>query len=137
MRRPWLVIVAVVLEGVLGLILFATAVFMVVAARLAGNLDAAEITAASILCLIGLVVLTSCFGLLKSRSWGWWLAETANLVGLVAFLWDPVTRRVRPDPDETAFIVLFGVLLLLFLLAPVRGFFLRKKENMAERNVES
>ena len=137
MRRPWLATVAAVLESVLGLALLATAAVMIVAARTAGSLDVAGGTAAGILSVIGLVVLTSGVGMLKCKAWGWWLAEAANFIGLVVFLWDPLTRRVRPDPDEMAFIVLLSVLLLVFLLAPVRSFFLRKKEEPAATNAES
>ncbi|HYX52846.1 MAG TPA: hypothetical protein VE783_05300 [Candidatus Limnocylindrales bacterium] len=136
MRWPWIVVTAAVLEGVVGLALLGTAAVMVVAARTAASLDFAEGTAAGILGAIGLVVLTSCAGMLKRKSWGWWLAEAANLVGLVVFVWDPLTRRV-PDTDEVAFIVLLGVLLLVLLLAPVRDSFLQKKENVAVTNAKT
>ncbi len=137
MRRPWLATVAAVFESILGVALLATAVVMVVAARTAGSLDTGEGAAAGILSALGLAVIASCVGMLKRKVWGWWLAEAANLVGLVVFLWDPVTRRVRPDPDELAFIGLLGMLLLVLLLAPVRSFLLRKKGKLVESNVGS
>lgn len=127
MRRPWLVTITAALEALLSLALIATAVILV---RKSG--DASGPVAAGILGGIGLLAVVSCWGLWKSRAWGWWLALLIDSLGLTAFLWDPVTRRVKPDPDELAFIIMFALLVFLVLLSPVRRFLLRQDEKRAE-----
>ena len=125
MRRSWLVTITAVLESLLCLALLAEAV------NLAKG-DASDLVAAGILGGLGLPAAVSCWGLWKGKVWGWWLALLIDSLGLIVFLEDPVTRWVKPDMDELAFIVMFALLVLLLLLPPVRRFFLRKEEKPAE-----
>lgn len=78
------------------------------------------------------LVILSCLGLWRSKAWGWWLALLMDVLGLAAFLWDSVERHVWPDVDELSFIILFVVLIALLFLAPVRRFFLRRKQESVE-----
>jgi len=116
----------------LGLALIGTASALLVATRSASAGESSDVTAAGILGAIGLLVLASCWGLWRTRRWGWWLALMINLGGLITFLWDPITRRVKPDSDELAFIIIFAVLAILLTFAPVRRLYLRHKEISAE-----
>ena len=130
MRRPWLVTITAVLEAVLGLALIGVAVQLLGIIKVLG--DASDLVAAGLLGMIGLPAVVSCWGLWKGRAWGWWLALVVASLGLIAFLRDPITRRVQPDVDELAFIVTFALLLLLLMLSPVRRFFLRRDERRAD-----
>ena len=120
MRRPWLATTVAAFQTLLGLALIATALTLVVAAKSATPRDTGDFAAAGILGAIGLLVLASCWGLWRMMRWGRWMALTIDVIGLVTFLWDPITRRVKPDTDEIAFIVLFAVLVVLLILVSVR-----------------
>jgi hypothetical protein len=125
------------IESIAGLALVLTAVLLLVRADNAGEARGLDILVVGSLGLIAVLVIISCWGLWKSKAWGWWLALLMDLVGLVTFLWDPITRQVWPDMDELAFIVLFLVLVGLLLTPHVRRFFLRKREKLLEVGARS
>lgn len=127
MRRPWLVTTVVTLETLLALALIGTAVTLFVAAKNATPADTSDAIAAGILGGIGIVALVSCWGLWRSKRWAWGVATFIDLLGLITFLWDPITRRVTPDLDELAFILVFALLVILLVIVPVRRFFLQKE----------
>jgi hypothetical protein len=135
MRRPWLVTTTAAVQSIAGVAL--TAVYLLVWFNNAGEAGGPEILILAILGFLAVLVILSCWGLWKSKAWGWWLAVLMNLLGLITYLWDPVMRRVWPDKDELAFIVLFTVLVVFLLLPQVRGFFLRKKEKLPEVDASS
>jgi uncharacterized membrane protein (DUF2068 family) len=135
MRRPWLVTTTAAGQSIAGVAL--TAVYLLVWFNNAGEAGGPDILVVAILGLLAVLVILACWGLWKSKAWGWWLAVLMNLLGLVTYLWDPVTRRVWPDKDELAFIVLFIVLVVLLLFPQVRRFFLRKKEKPPEVGASS
>jgi hypothetical protein len=92
---------------------------------------------AGVLGAIALPVILSCWGMWKGKAWSWWLALVVDFLGLAVFLRDPIARRVWPDIDELAFIVIFAMALVLLLLAPVRRFFLRKNVTMSNAGAEA
>jgi len=135
MQRPWLVTTTAVIESIAGVSL--TAAYLLVWSNNTGEVGGLDILVLAILGLVAVMVIISCWGLWKSKAWGWWLALSMDLVGLATYLWDPITRRVWPDIDEVAFIVLFIVLVGLLLFPQVRRFFLRKKGKRFEAGARS
>ncbi|HWG49323.1 MAG TPA: hypothetical protein VN669_06495 [Candidatus Acidoferrales bacterium] len=116
-------------QTLLGLASIGTAAALLVAARTASAGDSSDVIAAAIMGFIGVFVLICCWGLWKGRNWAWRLGFFMNLAGFVTFVWDPVSRRVKPDSDELGFLVLFGTLAILFMLAPVRKFYFRRQQE--------
>lgn len=135
MRRHWLVTTTAAGQSIAGVAV--TAVYLLAWFNNIGEAGGPEILVLAILGLFAVLVILSCWGLWKSKAWGWWLAMLTDLVGLVTFLWDPITRRVWPDMDELAFIVLLIVLVGLLLFPQVRRYFLRKKEKLLEVDTSS
>jgi len=135
MRRPWLVTTTAAVQSIAGVAV--AAVYLVVWSNNIGKAGGPEILVLAILGALAVLVILSCWGLWKSKAWGWWLAMLMDLVGLVTFLWDPITRRVWPDKDELALIVLFIALVSLLLFPQVRRYFLRKKEKLLEVDASS
>jgi hypothetical protein len=135
MRRPWLVTTTAAVQNIAGVALIA--VYFLVWFNDFGEAGRSDILVLAILGLLAVLVTLSSWGLWKNKAWGWWLAVLMDLVGLITYLWDPVTRRVWPDKDELAFIVLFIVLVGFLLIPQVRRFFLRKKEKLLEVNASS
>lgn len=145
MRRPWLVTTVSVMQTLGAIALSGVVIYLLMLAyqaRQKPGLDAQEeayglLIGACVLGIIALPGIVSAWGMWRSKAWSWWLALVIDLLGLATFLRDPVARRLWPDADELAFIVIFIVALVLLLLAPVRQFFLRRKSGLADAGAGS
>ena len=125
---PRLVTLIEVFQAGIGLLLGGISFYLLVLTRYSsGPDDRARLRiAAAVLLAIAVPAAISCWGLVKRRKWGWWLAFASDVAGLVLLLWDPVTDRSWPDWGEAAFIFLFGVPSVLLLLSAVRRQFAGK-----------
>ena len=140
MRRPWLITTVSVMQTLGAIALSGVVIYLLVLAyqaRQKPGVDAQEeayglLIGACVLGIIALPGIVSAWGMWRSKAWSWWLSLVFDLLGLATFLRDPVARGAWPDIDELAFIVVFVVALVLLLLAPVRRFFLRKTNEVAE-----
>ena len=128
MKRPVLVTIAAAAQTLAGAILIFVAASAFLASK-GANAKGLDPVATAALGALAALALISSFGLWTAKAWGWAFALLSDATGLVIFLWDPIQRRVWPDTDDLSFIIGFVVLLVLLLLAPVRRFLLRKKEE--------
>jgi drug/metabolite transporter (DMT)-like permease len=116
-----------IFQAGIGLLLGATSFYLLAQTRQSSDPDVRaglEIASAVVLA-IAVPAGVSCWGVVKRRWWGWWLAFAIDVAGLVLFLWDPVADRSWPDWEEVGFIVLFGIPVVLLLLGTVRRQFAR------------
>ena len=116
-----------IFQAGIGLLLGATSFYLLAQTRQSSDPDVRaglEIASAVVLA-IAVPAGVSCWGVVKCRWWGWWLAFAIDVAGLVLFLWDPVADRSWPDWEEVGFIVLFGIPVVLLLLGTVRRQFAR------------
>ncbi len=137
MRRPWPVTTVLALESLAALGLVFTAIYIFVGSRTSGEMAVVEVIISWILGGGAVLTMLSCWGLWKSKAWGWWLALLMDVLGLIAFVWDSVERHVWPGVDEVSFILLFVILIALLLASPVRNFFLGRHLKRAEAGADS
>jgi hypothetical protein len=125
---PRLLTLIEVFQAGIGLLLGATSFYLLAQTRHSGDPDVRaglEIASAVVMAL-AVPAGVSCWGVVKRKWWGWWLAFAIDVAGLVLFLWDPVADRSWPAREEAGFVILFGVPAVLLLLGPVRRQFARK-----------
>ena len=134
MKRPWMVVVATVVQWLLGLGSAALTVYLLALTRsketLSAQDPAAEIQgleiAAAVFILPTIVYLLAAYGMQKGKRWGWWLALAMNMVSTGAFLvgtFDVGVRQV--DKDVLPFAAGFALVVAWLLLSQVRRFFWR------------
>lgn len=126
MGRSLVTLIEVFQAGI-GLLLGAVSFYLLAQTRQSSDPDVRaglEIASAVILAL-AVPAGVSCWGVVKRKWWGWWLAFSIDVAGLVLFLWDPVADQSWPDREEAGFIILFGIPAVLLLLGPVRRQFAR------------
>jgi uncharacterized membrane protein (DUF2068 family) len=124
-------LIAIWLESVVAAVLIGTAAYAcgeAVHARNARVEDLFEdsLIMAGVMGAIGVPALFACWGLWKSKSWGWWFGVVSDVLGLIVFLWDPIERRVWPDIQELFFTVFFTIVLVLLFTPSARNFFFRR-----------
>lgn len=127
MGRSLVTLIEVFQAGI-GVLLGAASFYLLAQTRQSSDPDVRaglEIAAAVVMAL-AVPAAVSCWGVVKRKWWGWWLAFAIDVAGLVLFLWDPVADRSWPDWEEAGFIILFGVPAVLLLLGAVRRQFARK-----------
>jgi hypothetical protein len=116
-----------VFQAGIGLLLGAASFYLLAQTRQSNDPDvrAGLQIASAIVLAIAIPAGVSCWGLVKRKWWGWWLAFAIDVAGLVLLLWDPVADRSWPEWEEAGFIILFGVPTILLLLGTVRRQFAR------------
>jgi len=132
MKRPWMVVVATVVQWLLGLGSAALTVYLLALTRsketLSAQDPAVEIRgleiAAAVFILPTIVYLLAAYGMQKGKRWGWWLGLAMNVVSTGVFLagtFDVGVRQV--DKDVLPFAAGFALVVAWLLLSQVRRFF--------------
>lgn len=130
MKRPALVTVAIVLQGVLGLLVAATAVYLIILSRsqqILSEPDAANAVhglriAAGVVSIPAAITLIAAFGLWKGRFWGWVLSLATDVGVVAVFVYNAVGEN-DAEGGEIATVVGFLALVVLLLLPVVRRYF--------------
>jgi hypothetical protein len=86
--------------------------------------------AAALFVPIALVSLISAYGLWRDKLWGWWLGFIVSLGAAATFVYSVIDDGWKnSDPEDIAFPIVFLVLLVLYGIPAVRGYYWRRDHS--------